>query len=664
MKKLFTMIDFALLQLLCAVLFIIWLYNLRQDIANHHVLTAANRVNFFTTGFVLAVIMRLSWGRYAIARWVSVILVVTAMLHVCTPADRLTAIAAGICGVAAMVALRIPKWKTLTFPDVTRSANRKHHGAAQATKVSSRMPGESQASRPSEAAYSFDDLIRRSRWSFSDVAGMDEIKQRLLSAGREIINGTGKRNGILLVGEPGVGKTFLVEALAGELDVAFFALSFQDIASPWVNESPLKVKAAFSHAKNLGKPIVFLLDEFDAYVKPRAGTGAHHMDRDLTNTLLTEIVRLRDSRVVLVAATNSLALVDQAAVRQGRFDLRIEIPPPDAAARRMILSGTVNKALGRGQLPAAVLESLVERWEGFSAARLAALGAELADMRHTGLITGGALTFDSMMKAMRRLQGTGVRLPEKVKGLQDIIMPEQSRHELVDLGFRLRHAFELQKLGGALPRGVLLIGPPGTGKTASVLALAAATGVALITVRGCDVLRDPSIWDKALADARDARPAILFVDEIETLIGDRRGSGIAPVTNAILTGIDGTEGRSSDVLFVGATNYPDILDEAALRGGRFDHKIAFDLPDDASMASYVRAQIRLLAGDVFAVSRFVMDSLIGGLRGHSIADADAVMQGVIDAAALRSLREGGATITTCDVQTALRKTLARHWRQA
>ena len=206
-----------------------------------------------------------------------------------------------------------------------------------------------------------------------------------------------------------------------------------------------------------------------------------------------------------------------------------------------------------------------------------------------------------------------------------------------------------------------MIGPPGTGKTASVLALAAATDVALITVRGCDVLRDPSIWDKALSDARDLRPAIVFVDEIETVLLDRRGSGLASVTNAILTAIDGTEGRIPDVLFVGATNHPDVLDEAALRGGRFEHKIAFDLPDDESLASYVRVQIRLLAGEVFAVSRFVMDGLIGGLRGHSIADADAVMQGVIDTAALRSLREGGATITTQDVQAALRKTLARHW---
>jgi transitional endoplasmic reticulum ATPase len=214
------LIDFLLLQLLCAGLMIVWSADLWRDIAGQHYLTASARGGFFVVGYSLAVLVWLSWNRHSTGRRVGAVIGMTAVLHVCMPVDRLTAITAATCGVTALVLIVFRK-RILT------ALNGDGEGAYKAGSISHETPGESVhagervANRPPEPTYSFEDLVTRPRFSFSDVVGMEEVKQRLFSVGQEIVNGAGKRNGILLVGEPGVGKTFLGEALAGELNVLF-----------------------------------------------------------------------------------------------------------------------------------------------------------------------------------------------------------------------------------------------------------------------------------------------------------------------------------------------------------------------------------------------------------------------------------------------------------
>jgi transitional endoplasmic reticulum ATPase len=111
-----------------------------------------------------------------------------------------------------------------------------------------------------------------------------------------------------------------------------------------------------------------------------------------------------------------------------------------------------------------------------------------------------------------------------------------------------------------------------------------------------------------------------------------------------------------DVLYIAATNHPDSLDSAAIRGGRFEQKIRFDVPSDEALATYVRTKLRLLAGRAFGVSRHTTEYLVSELLGCSIADADSVLQRAIDSAALRHLREGTKTITVVDMRSALRST--------
>jgi transitional endoplasmic reticulum ATPase len=511
-------------------------------------------------------------------------------------------------------------------------------------------PGQATPQR----AYSLDERVLRARFAFDAITGMADTKNRLLNAARDILAHPAQaRNGILLSGEPGNGKTMFAEALAGELRIPFFSVSYQDIASKWVNETPERVKAAFAQATQLGQA-VFLIDEVDGFIKSR--TDSHHMDRDLTNTMLTEIVRLRGTRIILVAATNDLDWLDGAAVREGRFDFKIEVPPPDAPAREALLSRTVFQALGPNALSAPVLRSLAARWEGFSAARLMAFGPQLADMRRAGAFNG-VVSFDIAMRAMRRTQGSRGHLPEKVKTVEEIIMPDASRQDLRDLAFKLQHVFNLEKLGGDLPRGLLFYGPPGTGKTQAAMSLAAASGYAFLKTTGAELLSNPSSWDKLIRNAKNLKPVIVFIDEADDVLCDRRMSGVSTVTNKVLTAIDGADGRVRDVLYIAATNHPDSLDSAAIRGGRFEQKVRFDVPSDEALATYVRTKLRLLAGCAFEVSRHTTEYLVSELFGRSIADADSVLQRVIDSAALRHLREGTKTITMVDMRSALRSTL-------
>jgi transitional endoplasmic reticulum ATPase len=343
-------------------------------------------------------------------------------------------------------------------------------------------------------------------------------------------------------------------------------------------------------------------------------------------------------------------------VREGRFDFKIEVPPPDAPAREALLSRTVFQALGPNALSAPVLGSLAARWEGFSAGRLMAFGPQLADMRRAGAFSG-VVSFDIAIQAMRCIQGSRGHLQEKVKTVEEIIMPDASRQDLRDLAFKLQHIFNLEKLGGDLPRGLLFYGPPGTGKTQAAMSLAAASGYAFLKTTGAELLSNPSSWDKLIRNAKNLKPVIVFIDEADDVLSDRRVSGVSAVTNKVLTAIDGADGRVRDVLYIAATNHPDSLDSAAIRGGRFEQKVRFDVPSEEALATYVRTKLRLLAGCAFGVSRHTTEYLVSELFGRSIADADSVLQRVIDSAVLRHLREGTKTITMVDMRSALRSTL-------
>ena len=510
-------------------------------------------------------------------------------------------------------------------------------------------------SAPSTPAHGFDRNMRISRYTFADVVGMAETKKRLLAAAKDITERPGAaRNGVLLFGEPGNGKSMFAEALAGELKLPFFSIAYGDIASKWVNETPQKVMAAFQAARQLGVG-VFFVDEIDSFLKTR-DDGAHHMDQDLTNVMLTEIVALRGSGIILIAATNMLYRLDGAGTRDGRFDYKIEIPAPDLQARQAILRRSIGDHLGFDLIDSEATAKLAERWEGFSASRLSSLGAQLSDMRHDGQFSG-KVTFTVGMRAMRLLQGRKGKLPENVKSIDDILMPEQSRNALRDLAFKMENIYNLEQIGARLPPGVIFIGPPGTGKTQAAMALAKASDWAFLKITGAEIIGKSQAWDTLYREARDIRPVIVFLDEADGILRDRQYSNYGLLTEKILTTMDGAGGRIRDVLFVAATNYYDRIDAAAVRGGRFEEKIVFDVPDAEGMASYVNKAVAKLRA-TWEVREDVLTLLIDKVTGISIADADAIIQKTIDAAAVRRMREGSMDLRVEDVAQGVRTVLA------
>ncbi|MBY4708068.1 AAA family ATPase [Ralstonia insidiosa] len=536
-------------------------------------------------------------------------------------------------------------------PRVTPPAPQPSVAKASVADAPSQPPTQQQAAAP---AYDFNENIRHPRYTFADVVGMAETKKRLAAAAQEILKGQGKpRNGMILFGDPGNGKSMFAEALAGELQLPFFSFAYGDMASKWVNETPQKVKAAFQAARRLGTG-VFFIDEIDSFLKARDG-NAHHMDQDLTNVLLTELVALRDTKIILIGATNMLDKLDGAGIREGRFDFKIEIPAPDLQARQAILRRAIGDELGFDMVDSEAIAKLAERWEGFSASRLSSLGPQLYEMWRDGQFSG-KVTFDMGMRAMRLLQGRRGKLPENIKSINEILMPQGSRNALRDLAFKMENVDSLERIGGRLPPGVIFIGPPGTGKTQAAMALAKTSGWAFLKITGAEIIAKPQAWDALYREACDIRPVLVFLDEADGILCDRQYSNYGMVTEKILTTMDGAGGRVRDVLFVAATNHYDRIDSAAVRGGRFEDKIVFDVPGARDMAEYVETAV-VRWSDTWQIPQEVRMLLIDKVTGRSIADADAVIQKTIDIAAVRRMRDGSTALRPDDVEQGARSVL-------
>lgn len=465
---------------------------------------------------------------------------------------------------------------------------------------------------------------QRPRYSFNDVVGMQETKERLSSAGREITKPGSKteRNGVLLFGPPGNGKTFMAEALAGELRLPFISVSVGNIASKWVNDTPGIITQVFADAAAQA-PCLLFIDEVDSLASKRDSGTTHQEDQKATNALLTSLVDIRRHGVVVVAATNFIDQLDTAFAREGRFDFKVEVTSPDEPARRHLIKSRSQKPIS-----AETVDIAVKRWAGFSVSRIAAILAE------ANRASEPVLTFDGLMKALRRVQGRQARLPEDTPSLAQLTLGADHRKQLEGLGNRMIHIMEIEAMGGSVPRGAVFFGPPGTGKSLAARALAKSTGWAFISVSGMDLLADAKKMDAIAAQASDLRPCIVFIDEADDVFKSRRFSSNAPLTNKMLAIMDGSAGQVPDVLFVAATNHIEDMDPAALRGGRFTEKIEFGLPDRMTVQAFVQKWMQstkaVLAADLTAAAIAPL------LEGQPFANLDNILQMAVNCAISRS----------------------------
>lgn len=480
-------------------------------------------------------------------------------------------------------------------------------------------------------------MVSKPRYTFSDVYGLEQVKERIHKASVPIIknrDSRNERNGILLFGGPGNGKTMIAEALAGELGIKFCQIEYGKTNGQWVGLKTAKLRRAFDLVRNVG-PCVLFIDEIDSFIRSGEGMGWRNEENEqIVNFFLTELVNIKGSQIIVVAATNKVDQLDPRAIREGRFDFKIEITNPDADARFKIVSNSLHRYMKGVRVNADEVRFATDRWNGFNVKRLESVGQELSELSSVKKI--GSVGYPELVMALRRIQGKeGYKMPS-AKSLAEMHFSRDSLAAIRMISQRIANPYLFESLGGTIPNGVLFYGPPGTGKTATAVALALESGWNILNTTGPDLVRDSTALDQIYERAKQLRPALIFIDEADELLRDRRVSNYANITNKLLTIMDGSDERVKDVIFIAATNHPDNVDPACLRAGRFTEKVEFALPGSEITTSLVLEWLKkknVKLADDLPVS--VLCSLVEGLSPSNI---EGVLQYALNSEIAKSVR--------------------------
>ena len=425
---------------------------------------------------------------------------------------------------------------------------------------------------------------------FSDVGGMEALKEEVRDTVGLVLQDPDDAerygiewNGILLHGPPGVGKTFFARAIAGEYGLSLMHVSTGDLIGGIQGQSAQNIDKAFkTAAQNL--PCLLFFDEFDS-IAQRRDNNPDQEARRTVNQLLTSLEAYRDERRLLVmAATNDVSHLDPAVIRPGRFDRQIRIDLPDAKAREAIFRAELDDR------PAAAgieLGELVRRTEGMTPAAIEKVVETAAlEVFREATESGQNLELDGahLLAAIERYGGQDRPLVEHWTW-DSLILDPAIKAQLQQLQAVIEDPESAVRFGVEPPTGLLLAGPPGTGKTSVAKVLAAQAKCSFYPISGADVI---SKWvgeserniRQLFERARANRPSIVFIDEIDAIAGSRgQVETHDSHVNQLLSEIDGVSGQRG-VFVVGATNRPDQLDPALLRGGRLSRTVVLGLPDE------------------------------------------------------------------------------------
>ena len=463
--------------------------------------------------------------------------------------------------------------------------------------------------------------------------------------------------GVLLHGPPGCGKTLLAKAVANESDAKFFSINGPEVVSKFVGEAEKKIREIFEEAEKNAPSIIFI-DEIDAIASKREEAYGE-VEKRMVAQLLTTMDGLKArGKVIVMAATNRPHALDPALRRPGRFDREINIGIPSKEGRLNILK------IHTRHMPLTKevnLKKLASVTHGFVGADMEALCKEAAmhvirrilpdiNFKDNALISQEVLDklqiseidFNEALKTVTpsALREVLIEIPnikwEDIGGLQTI---KQELKEAVE--WPLKHGATFRKLGVRPPRGVLLYGPPGCGKTLLAKAVANEAESNFILVKGPELI---SKWvgdsEKGIREifkkARQSAPTIIFFDEIDA-IAPRRGMSMSGgtnvterVVNQLLTEMDGLEDLT-DVVVIAATNRPDIIDPGLLRPGRFDRIVLVSPPDKGARKEILKVHLAKmpLCKDVN------IDTLVEKTENYVGADIEAVCR----EAAILAMRE-------------------------
>lgn len=516
---------------------------------------------------------------------------------------------------------------------------------------------------------------RKVRVTYEEVGGL----QNEVKAMREIVElplrhpelftrlGVEPHSGILLYGPPGCGKTLIAKVLANESEANMFSINGPEIMNKYYGETEAKLRDIFKEAKDNSPSIIFV-DEIDA-IAPKREEAYGDVEKRVVAQLLALMDGLNDrGNVIVLGATNRPDSVDPALRRPGRFDREFEISVPNEDGRLEILQIHTR---GMPIDDSIELKDLASELHGYTGADIKSLCREAAmklirrylpkidletEQIPSKVLQSMQIKLIDFYDAMHEVVPTAMRefYVERSKiWWQDVGGLDDVKKSLTDnLILAMKEPNKFTKMGIKPPKGALIYGPPGCGKTLLGRALATETGANMILVKGPEIL---SKWigesEKAIREifrkAKASSPCVVIFDELDSLARYKSGEGGMgeTVLSQLLTEIE--EGISSRVAVVGITNRPDILDNSLLRTGRLDLVLYVSPPDEKGRLEIIKILTKKmpLANDVN------LQEIAVTTQNYTGADLAALCR----EAAIQAMKSNSAKISSSDFANSLRQ---------